>query len=289
MSLLLPVVTPLALMLMQVGIDPRAGQTPGIPEELRNRPPRGAVEAARPPSRAAIDVCLDTARDDPAKARALADEWVARTSGAQRATGQHCLGVAAGNAGDWPAASAAFLAARDGASEPRFRARMGALAGSALLAQDRPVEALAALDAAQALAASDGPLGSEIAQERAVALVTLKRDADAVAALAQARTLGPDDAHAWLLSATLSRRQNDLAAAQAQIEKAASLDPRDPGIGLEAGVIAALGGRDAAARQSFQSVIAAAPDSAEAAAARAYLAQLDPRSDSQPVTKKDNR
>lgn len=270
MTLFLPV----ALMLMQVGIDPRAGQTPGIPEELRNRPPRGAVEPARPAARAAIDVCLDTARDDPEKARALAEEWVSRTTGTQRATGQHCLGVAAGNAGDWPAASTAFLAARDGAVEPRFRARMGALAGSALLAQNKAAEALAALEAAQPLAASDAALGSEIAQERAVALVVLGREADAGAALAQARTLGPDDAHGWLLSATLARRQGDLAAAQAHIEKAASLDPRDPAIGLEAGVIAALGGRDAVARQSFQSVISAAPGSDEARAAQGYLGQL---------------
>ena len=39
-------------------------------------------------------------------------------------------------------------------------------------------------------------------------------------------------------------------------------------------MIAALGGRDDAARKSFASVIAAAPDSAQAAAARQYLAQL---------------
>ena len=289
MSLLLPAMTPLALMLMQVGVDPRGGQMPGVPPELRDRPPRGAVQETRVANvaqvRPAIDVCLSTAQSDPAKARALAEEWVARTSGAQRATGHHCLGVAAGNAEDWQAASAAFIAARDGASDARFKARMGGLAGSALLAQNKANEALAALEAAQPLAAGDAVLGSEIAQERAVALVALNRDADAAAALAQARTLGPDDAHAWLLSATLSRRQNDLASAQSQIEKAASLDPRDLAIGLEAGVIAALGGRDAAARQSFNSVIAAAPESAEATTAKTYLSQLDQRSGNDAVTR----
>jgi tetratricopeptide (TPR) repeat protein len=269
MSLLLP----LTLMLMQSGIDPRGGQIPGLPPELRDRPPRGA---ARAPERPAIDVCLATAQSDPAKARALAAEWVARTKGTQRATGQHCLGVAAGNASDWAAAATAFLAAREGASEPRFRARMGALAGTALLAQDKPAEALAALDAAKSEASGDATLGGEIAQERAVALVALKREGEAAASLAEARALAPGDANAWLLSATLARRQNDLAGAQAQIEKAASLDPRDPAIGLEAGVIAALRGQDAAAKLSFESVIAAAPQSDQAAAARAYLAQLKP-------------
>jgi Flp pilus assembly protein TadD len=77
-----------------------------------------------------------------------------------------------------------------------------------------------------------------------------------------------------LLSATLSRRTGDLAAAQSQIEQAATLDPRDPAIGLEAGVIAALAGRDEAAKKSFESVIAASPDSAQGIAAKQYLAQL---------------
>jgi tetratricopeptide (TPR) repeat protein len=272
MSLLLP----LTLMSMQVGVDPRGGQVPGVPEELRDRPPRGAAPSARSVTRPAIEVCLATARSEPAKARALAEEWVARTTGAQRATGRHCLGVAAGNGGDWATAGAAFLAAREEASEPRFRARMGALAGAALLAQDKPAEALAVLDSARAEAAAEAQLGGEIAQERAVALVALKREPEAGMALAEARRLGPDDANAWLLSATLARRQGDLATAQQQIERAAALDPRDPAVGLEAGVVAALSGNDAAARKSFESVIAAAPDSEQAATARAYLAQLKP-------------
>ena len=270
MSLLLP----LSLMLMQVGVDPRGGQIPGAPEELRNRPPRGGTQEARPAARPPIDVCLTTAMSKPAKARALAEEWVARSTGAQRATGYHCLGVAAGNAGDWGAASAAFLAARGDASDPRFRARMGLLAGSAMVAQDKSAEALAALDAAKSDAAGDAAIDGEIALERAVALVALERASEAGAALAEARRLIPDSATAWLLSATLARRQGDLRTAQQQIERAAALDPRDPAIGLEVGVIAALAGNDAAARRSFQSVIAAAPESAQAATARGYLAQL---------------
>ncbi|MBL8658056.1 MAG: hypothetical protein JNJ92_11975 [Altererythrobacter sp.] len=268
----------LALIMMQAGIDPTAGQAPGIPEELRNRPPRGADGGARASGRVqpppAIATCLSTAQDDPAKARAMAEEWVARTTGGQRATGRHCLGVAAGNAGDWPTASAAFLAAREDASEPHFRARMGALAGTALLAQNKPGDALAALDSARVEAGGDAMLAGEIAQERAIALVALKRPSEAMAALTEARGLSPADANAWLLSATLSRRQGDLAAAQQHIERAAALEPREPAIGLEAGVIAALSGREAAARQSFESVIAAAPNSEQAATARGYLEQL---------------
>jgi tetratricopeptide (TPR) repeat protein len=259
-------------LIMQVGIAPTASPVSAVPPELRDRPTRNAPALDRPASRPAIDVCLDTARSDPAKARTLAEEWVARTTGLQRAAGRHCLGVAAGNAGDWSAAASAFLAARDDATDGGFRARMSALAASALLAGDRPTEALAALDAADA--AGDAALTGTIAIDRASALVALGRNDEAAAALAEARAATPDDPQAWLLSATLSRRTGDLARAQTEIERAAALDPRDPAIGLEAGVIAALGGRDDAARKSFESVVAASPDSAQGAAAKQYLAQL---------------
>ena len=273
----MPILLPAAMMLMQAGIDPSRGQVPGVPEELRNRPPRGAAQVDRAPAQPAIDVCLATAQTDPAKARALAQEWIARTEGLQRATGRHCLGVAASNQGDWPAASEAFLAAREETSDTSFRARMGALAGNALIMQNEPSQALdEALDRALRDAEGDSVLLGAIEQDRATALVALSRPAEASAALAKARANVPDDAHAWLLSATLSRRQGDLSAAQQQIERAASLDPRDPAVGLEAGVIAALGGRDAAARKSFESVIALAPGSEQAKAAASYLAQIKP-------------
>ncbi|MGN3974546.1 tetratricopeptide repeat protein [Tsuneonella sp. SYSU-LHT278] len=273
LELLLPVA------LMQVGIAPTASPVTAVPPELQDRPPREAVRTApmldRSASRAAIDLCLDTARSDPGKARAFAEEWVARTDGLQRATGRHCLGVAAGNQGDWAAAAAAFLAARDEADDTGFRARMGALAGSAMLADARFADALSALDTAREAAAGDAVLVGAVALDRGAALVALGREGEAATALSEARAMVPGDAQAWLLSATLARRQGDLMAAQQHIERAALIEPRDPAIGLEAGVIAALGGRDDAARQSFASVVAAFPGSPQAAAANTYLAQLE--------------
>ncbi|MXO75524.1 hypothetical protein GRI40_09880 [Altererythrobacter aerius] len=262
------------ILLMQVGIAPTAAPVSAVPPELRDRPARNAPMPDRAAAQPAIEVCLQTARTDPARARAIAEEWTARTAGVQRAAGQHCLGVAAANAGDWRAASDAFIAAREGATDGRFRARMGALAGSALLAQDRAKDALRILDASALEAAGEPELAGAIAMDRASALIALDRTQDAATALSAARAAVPGDAHAWLLSATLARRDGDLASAQSWIEEAARRDPRDPTIGLEAGVIAALGQRDDAARRSFQSVVETAPDSAEAAAARQYLAQL---------------
>lgn len=273
LSLLFP------LALMQVGPAPTTSPITAVPPELQNRPQRNAARTAplldRGESRPAIEQCLETARTDPASAKDFASEWVSRTDGLQRAAGRHCLGVAAGNLGKWDEAASAFIAARDEAgSEARFRARMGALAGSALLATDNFEAALAALATAHADAAGDAALTGAIDLDKATALVALGRLDEAKTALADARAMVPEDPQAWLLSATLARRQDDLAAAQTLIERAAELDPRDPGIGLEAGVIAALGGRTDAARKSFESVIAAASDGPYAGPARAYLEQL---------------
>lgn len=264
----------LAPLIMQVGIGTAATPVSPTPPELEDRIRRTAPMVDRAASEPAIATCLALATSDPAKARDFATEWIGRTKGVQRATGQHCLGVATGNLGDWASASTAFIAAREDALDPRFRSRMAALAGSALLARSQPAEALQILDASVQDASGDAELTGAIAIDRATALVALGRTEEAAAALAAARVAVPGSAQAWLLSATLARRMDDLPGAQLYIERAAQIDPRDPAIGLEAGVIAALGGRDAAAKRSFESVLIAAPDGPLADAANSYLAQL---------------
>src|SRR6476469_577993 len=105
-SILLPLIA-------QVGIAPTTSPISAVPPELRDRPPREGTAAPTTLTSTALDTCLATAKSDPTKARALAEEWVARTKGPQRAAGRHCLGVAAGNGADWETAASAFLAARD--------------------------------------------------------------------------------------------------------------------------------------------------------------------------------
>ena len=99
--------------------------------------------------------------------------------------------------------------------------------------------------------------------------------AQAEALLADARAARADSAEVWLLSASLSRMQEKLDAAQMYIERAAVLAPRNPQIGLEAGLIAAMAGNDEAARNSWQSVGTLAPGSAEAEIAEELLKRLD--------------
>ena len=188
-----------------------------------------------------------------------------------------CIGMAQSKAEDWEAAEQAFVAGRDEAGSDRLlRARLGAMAGNAALAAGAADRALPELETAalDVKGLSSLALESAIALDRARALVALKRDAEAEEPLADARIATPNSAEAWLLSATLARRQGHLPEAQARIEHAAALMPVDPEIGLEAGVIAMLSGHEDAARKSWDSVLAASPDSDAGRTAKGYLAQL---------------
>jgi tetratricopeptide (TPR) repeat protein len=273
----------------QVGAMVTPGAAPPLPHETQlpeKRPPRrGEVQPQPAPDAQPSQqkACLDLADQTPSEAVDLAEAWLAKAEGPEKAVAGECLGIALSRQERWDDAQAAFLAARDAATDKVLRARLGAMAGNAALARGDATTALTALDAAKADAGSDKVMAGGIAIDRARALVALKRNDEAAMALDEARADTPDNAQAWLLSATLSRRMNKLAQAQAQIEKAAALLPVDPEIGLEAGVIAVLAGHDEAARKSWQSVVAAAPQSDAAATARGYLAQLEPGAGSQPA------
>ncbi len=276
-------------MLAQVG----PFTTTGAPEPLR--PPQGrrdgAAAPAAPPTpaptqRSRLEYCLDSATNTPVDAIDDAETWRDAVQGSALAEPNLCLGSAHARLEHWDEAEAAFLIGRDMAAENdrELRAKLGAMAGNAALALGGWERALAPLDMALADAkvASDLKLTGEVQIDRARALVALKREAEASDALIEARTSAADNGLAWLLSATLSRRQGKLAPAQAQIATAAELAPRDPEVGLEAGVIAMLAGNEAAARKSWQSAIATAPASEAAATAKGYLAQLGEAPQSKP-------
>jgi tetratricopeptide (TPR) repeat protein len=247
-----------------------------IEERRRPRAPRAQSARAAPPPASRQQQCLQLAEHTPDEAEDDAAAWLAKAEGPEKAVAGECLGIARMRQDKWAEAETAFLAARDASADTQLRARLGAMAGNAALARGDAAAALTALDSAHSDAAGDAALIGGIAIDRARALVLLKRNGEAETALAEARRAAPDNAQAWLLSATLSRRMNKFAEAQAQIENAAALLPVDPEIGLEAGLIAVLSGHDAAARKSWQSVVTAAPDSDAAVTAKGYLAQLDP-------------
>ena len=224
-----------------------------------------------------LTLCLEEARRDPATAISTASEWLGEASGAGSALAQHCLGQAYVSLLRWQAAEEAFLAGRDATADVVMRARLGAMAGNAALAAERWDAALAALAVAQvdAAAANDAVLAGLIAADRARALVALGEIDAAGEALERARSDDPQNAEAWLLSATLARRQGDIATAAGLIERAAALASGDPQIALEAGVIALLAGDADAAQGAWEMVQELAPGTPEAAIAEDYLTQLE--------------
>ena len=271
-------------LLLQVGPDPLGGAMAND-DLVRDRPPRaGAVTQTEQeilnPTSAWLVSCLDQLAQDPARAHTMAQIRRSETKGADRVLANHCLGTAATELGLWEDARMAFIAAREETphEESRTRARFATMAGNAALAAGDAAGALDLLQIAEADArsAASAPLQALAAIDRARALVTLGRGEEALAALDTATGLAPDSSEGWLLKATLLRRLDRLELAQQAIERAARLAPTDPVIGLEAGVIAVLAGRDDAARASWQSVIDLAPDGPVAATARDYLAQLGP-------------
>lgn len=249
------------------------------PGDTAPLPPAPTPAPTRSVAQDRLDLCIDKARADPAVAMIEADDWVKEASGADASFPQQCLGHVYTSLLRWEAAERAFLVARE-AAEPTDhfrRAQLAAMAANAALAGERPAAALYAIELAAGDAAQtdDKGLQAIVEVDRSRALVMQGDQAQAETVLAKARALDPQSPYAWLLSATLARRLDKLDEAQGYIETAAALSPDYPETGLEAGVIAMLGGREDAARASWNSVIRVAPRSEEAATARAYLAQLE--------------
>ena len=267
-------------LMLQAGLDPTRGGVPDYSADIQDRPPRelSIIDAPQPTSWLAQ--CLDQLEDEPTRAHVQAQIRRDTTNGQDRVLANHCLGLASTELGRWEEARAAFTAARQEtpAEETRLRARFGAMAGNAALVTGDLPGALVLLDAARAdaLAAQAGGMQGLIALDRARVLVGLEQLDAAEAALAEARMFQPDDAETRLLPATPLRRMGKLAEAQGQVEEAARLDPTAPAIGLEAGVIAILDGREEAARSSWQSVIDLSPGTEFATSAQSYLDQLGP-------------
>lgn len=231
-----------------------------------------AAQAADP-AEARYTSCVEAIPADTAVAAAT--EWRADGGGV---LAHQCLGLAHTARAEYPAAAAAFeAAARDSERVRDGRAaRLWVQAGNARLAAAEPAPALAAFDAALVHGGAAGELLGEIHLDRARALVALDRPADARAALDEAVRLAPRDPAAWLLSATLARRQDDLARARADIAEALTRAPDDSGVAAEAGAIAILSGNEADARQHWRNAVRLQPTSPAAQRAREMLARLDP-------------
>ncbi|NML95301.1 tetratricopeptide repeat protein [Novosphingobium olei] len=271
---------------LQVGPNPSPQQASPLPIPRRRRVVEtapgtdGAASEEKKQMPDRLAACLATGRQDLTAGLASARLWRdgAKTD-FERTRANQCLGLLLNESGDYAGAEGAFAAAV--ATIPPEQAassfQLLGMAGNAALAGGHADKAVDWFDQALALkGVGDNAARASLQTDRARALVAAGRMAEAGGALDEAHRLAPEDAEGWLLSATLARRGGDLDRAQRDIEVAAAKDPRDPAIGLEAGVIAVLAGRDVAAMKSWDSVIKAAPNSPEAKTARGYLEQLGP-------------
>lgn len=215
--------------------------------------------------------CAAIAEADGAKGVAAADAWAKEGGGF---LADRCKGLALATGGQWAAAAAIFEFSAQAAQGARHSVAYPtwAQAGNAWLAAGEPTRARAALDnAINPGLLRDLQLG-QAHIDRARAFVGMGELPSARADLDIAVREAPEDPLGWLLSATLARRMGALERARDDIVEAAERDGDNPAVQLEVGNIAAALGEDAGARGAWQRVIELAPESPQAASAKAALA-----------------
>jgi len=218
--------------------------------------------------------CVALTQSDPAAARAEAGRW---RIGGGRYFARQCAGLAFAAEKNWPSAAGEFEeAAREAELAKDTRsANYWAQAGNAWLASGQPAKARVALDSALAAGSMTGlPLG-EAQLDHARALVAAGELDAARSDLDLALTTAGDDPLAWLLSATLARRMDNLPRAKSDIAQALKRSADDASVQLEAGNIAARSGDEAAAREAWGTAARLAPTSEVGRNAVTALKQFD--------------
>lgn len=220
--------------------------------------------------------CMDLATTSPAAGVEEGSRW--RLSGGG-VLARQCLGVAYANAGNLDAAAAEFEAAARAAelAKDSRSAAYWAQAGNAWLAAKSTEKARAALDAALAGGTLTGLELGEVYLDHARAQVANGELEGARGDIDQALATASADPLAWLLSATLARRMDDLPRAKTDIAEALRRSGDDASVQLEAGNIAALGGDEAGAKEAWRRAVAIAPDAPAGKSAQAALAQFLPK------------
>ncbi len=261
-----PLLLTLTIALMQ-STPASADPTVGDPIPLPGPRTLGILDADR------FDRCHDLATEDPLSGMAEAQRWLIESGGY---VARQCLGFAQAKGGLYDAATESFAQAASDAEVARDwrAANLWAQAGNAALAAGDPERARRHLDAALAQGRLTGVQLGEAHLDRARAALAIEQWAAARGDLDLAAQHAAQDPLVWLLSATLARRQNDLARAQADITVAAQLGPRDPAIALEAGNIAAASDRLDAAQRSWESAAALGGETPAGVTAHARLAEL---------------
>ncbi|MBC4016599.1 tetratricopeptide repeat protein [Siccirubricoccus deserti] len=210
--------------------------------------------------------CLSLLRSDPDEARTTAEAW-AIAGGGEGA--QHCLALALLATGDAPrAAERLEQLARTGRGSQMARAAVFGQAVQAWMLAGETGRAFAAATMGLTLAPTD----TELLLDRAVALGTLGRYAEALEDVNQVLALDADRAEAWVFRAAAQRHLDRVEEATKDVARALTLAPENAEALLERGILRQLKGDSAAARQDWEKAISLAPDSATADLAMQNLA-----------------
>ena len=217
--------------------------------------------------------CLTLAETDAPSAIINASEWQKNKGGY---LAQACLAAAYTKQNQHAKAAAQFVLAATAAqtAKNKIAPALWAQAGNAALAAGQPSEAQVHLTKALAGGTLQRTSRGDALIGRARAYVAGGQVEPAATDLAEARRIMPNDPTAWLLSATLARRTNDLAGAQQFIQTAAALSPSNAAVALEAGNIAVAAGAYDIAREQWLQTIRISPQSAQADTARRLIEQL---------------
>jgi tetratricopeptide (TPR) repeat protein len=210
--------------------------------------------------------CLGRLRRDPEGALAFAEAW----DGAGGGEGaKHCGALALLATGETEkAAERLEQLARTSAGSTAARAAVYAQAVQAWMLANQSGRAFAA--ATMGLTIAPGDL--DLMMDRAVALGTLGRYADALGDLDRVVAADPERAEAWVFRAAALRRLERVDQALAAVDRALRLAPENAEALLERGIIRQLRGDTAGARADWQRTIVLAPDSAAADLAQQNLA-----------------
>ena len=220
---------------------------------------------------ARVSACKTLIRTDPKAAVEQATAWADRD---KSINARQCLGLAFVEVERWgPAeASLALAAGQADADHDGRAAALWSQAANAALAGDQPAKAREDLDHVVGRTGLAPTLAGEAWIDRARADVALDDLASARADMDKGLALVPQDPFAWLLSATLARRQNDVPRAQKEIANALKSAGDDPSVQFEAGNIAAAAGQMDAARTAWTRAAQMAPNDPAGQAAKAALA-----------------
>jgi tetratricopeptide (TPR) repeat protein len=212
------------------------------------------------------DECLGLLRRDPDEALTFAESWEAAQGGEGA---RHCgaLALLALNEPE-KAAERLEALARNGTGSATARAAIFSQAVQAWMMANQSGRAFGA--ATMGLTIAPGDL--DLMLDRAVALGTLGRYAEALEDLARVLEADPDRAEAWVFRAASLRHMDRVEQAATAVDRALRLAPENAEALLERGIIRQLRGDVRGARADWERTIEVAPDSAAADLAQQNLA-----------------